>query len=115
MDAYLYIGHYYDACGNYILKIGTTNDLKRRKQEHTRRYRKAKHYPIPPCNSFQYDWFIKVSKYNALRYEDLNRKRLQEANIGKWLKNDRFVCGKAPAEITIQIRKTYNIKLRERE
>lgn len=28
---YLYVGHYIDAQGNYILKIGTTNDLARRR------------------------------------------------------------------------------------
>lgn len=27
---YLYVGHYFDVEGNYILKIGTTNDLVRR-------------------------------------------------------------------------------------
>ena len=38
---YLYVGHYIDKNGFYILKIGTTNDLKRRAQEHTRNYKKS--------------------------------------------------------------------------
>ena len=32
---YLYVGHYIDDEGNYILKVGTTNDLERRRKEHT--------------------------------------------------------------------------------
>ena len=36
---FLYVGHYVDTEGKYILKIGTTNDLARRAQEHTRNYR----------------------------------------------------------------------------
>ena len=35
----LYVGHYIDKNGFYILIIGTTNDLKRRAQEHTRNYK----------------------------------------------------------------------------
>ena len=30
---FLYVGHYIDTDGNYILKIGTTNDLRRRAAE----------------------------------------------------------------------------------
>ena len=33
---YLYVGHYIDKDGNYILKVGTTNDLERRRKEHNR-------------------------------------------------------------------------------
>lgn len=44
---FLYVGHYYDENGVYILKIGTTNDLKRRQQEHTRNYKKSPVYRLP--------------------------------------------------------------------
>lgn len=37
---FLYVGHYIDVLGNYILKVGTTNDLARRQKEHTRNYKK---------------------------------------------------------------------------
>ena len=30
---FLYVGHYIDTNGNFILKVGTTNDLKRRQTE----------------------------------------------------------------------------------
>ena len=52
---FLYIGHYVDTQGRYILKIGTTNDLKRRKAEHTRNYCRAKKYTMPEGNEFEYD------------------------------------------------------------
>jgi hypothetical protein len=29
---YLYVGHYIDDEGNYILKVGTTNDLEREEE-----------------------------------------------------------------------------------
>ena len=53
---FLYVGHYIDTDGNYILKIGTTNDLRRRATEHTRHYRKAKNivYPQPQILSMTF-------------------------------------------------------------
>jgi len=109
---YLYVGHYVDADGNYILKVGTTNDLKRRAQEHTRNYRRGKNNPMPKDSNFEYDWTLKLSKYNTLRYEDKTRKSWQEQNIGAFIRNDRFNCGKRkPLQVTVTIRKTYTIEL----
>ena len=39
---FLYVGTYTDTDGNRILKIGTTNDLNRRRYEHNTNYRRAK-------------------------------------------------------------------------
>jgi len=109
---FLYVGHYVDIDGNYILKIGTTNDLKRRAQEHTRNYRKAKTLTMPKTDCFQYDWTLKLSKYNTLRYEDRNRQRWQEMAIGNFVRNDRFNCGqRKPIRVQVTIRKTYTIEL----
>lgn len=109
---YLYVGHYVDADGNYILKVGTTNDLKRRAQEHTRNYRRGKNNPMPKDSNFEYDWTLKLSKYNTLRYEDRTRKAWQDKNIGKFVRNDRFNCGKRkPLQVEVTIRKTYTIEL----
>ena len=108
---FLYVGHYYDTNGNYILKIGTTNDLDRRQKEHTRNYRRAKTNTMPLENKFEYDWWIGLSKYNTLRYEDLNRSKWIEENIGIFVRNDRFVCTEKPMEIYVKIRKTYGIAL----
>lgn len=108
---FLYIGHYLDTKGNYILKIGTTNDLKRRQKEHTATYHKAKEYRMPKDCEFVYDWHIKLSKYNTLRYEDRNRKKWIDENIGAFVRNDRFVCGNKPTEVIVTIRKEYRVAL----
>lgn len=108
---FLYIGHYIDIYGNYILKIGTTNDLKRRQTEHTRNYRRAKTNTMAKDNIFEYDFSLPLSKYNTIRYEDKNRQLWQEMGIGEFIRNDRFICTEKPAEVKITIRKTYTIAL----
>lgn len=108
---FLYVGHYYDINNNYILKIGTTNDLKRRRTEHNYNYRKAKTNTMPRENEFEYDWTLPLSKYNTLRYEDKNRKKWQELAVGVFIRNDRFVCAEKPLEVEVSIRKTYKISL----
>ena len=108
---FLYVGHYTDTDGNYILKVGTTNDLKRRRTEHTRNYRRAKQYTMPPTAHFEYDWSIPLSKYNTIRFEDKNREKLKSENIGIFVRNDRFCCVENPGKIEIKIRKVYEIIL----
>lgn len=109
---YLYVGHYYDKDGNYILKIGTTNNLNRRKAEHTRNYRKSScGFQMPNGNEFEYDFTLKLSKYNTLRFEDRNRERWKTEGIGEFVRNDRFYCAEKPNKVTITIRKTYEIEL----
>lgn len=109
---FLYVGHYTDTDGNYILKIGTTNDLKRRAQEHTRNYRKSSEHTMPPSGQFQYDWSLPLSKYNTLRYEDNNREAWKSSGVGEFIRNDRFMCGQAkPAFVQVTIRKTYTVML----
>lgn len=110
---YLYIGHYVDAQGNYILKIGTTNDLARRRAEHTRNYRRSKTHTMPKDTEFTYDWHLPLSKYNTLRFEDKNRKNWQEKEIGEFIRNDRFVCASRPDMVEVTIHKTYKIILGE--
>ena len=108
---FLYVGHYVDTKGRYILKIGTTNDLKRRAAEHTRNYKKTREFTMPENSSFVYDWWRPLSKYNTLRYEDANRARWQDMGIGRFIRNDRFFCERKPDMVTITIRKTYTIPL----
>lgn len=108
---YLYVGHYYDIHNNYILKIGTTNQLDRRKAEHTRKYHQMKKYTMPNDKEFEYDFTLPLSKYNALRYEDVNRSRWKEERIGEFVRNDRFCCAVKPKKVEITIRKTYEIFL----
>ena len=108
---FLYVGHYTDTEGNYILKIGTTNDLDRRRKEHTRTYKKSTNYQMPAEAEFEYDWHTPLSKYNTLRYEDHNRAIWQDMGIGEFVRNDRFCCKEKPAMVEITIRKTYEIYL----
>ena len=108
---YLYVGHYIDKNGFYILKIGTTNDLKRRAQEHTRNYKKSPNFTMPEDGAFIYDWWCKLSKYNTLLYEDKNRAKWIAEEIGEFVRNDRFYCPTKPNFVEITIRKTYQIAL----
>lgn len=108
---YLYIGHYTDTEGNHILKIGTTNDLNRRRGEHNRNYRRAKTHTLPTDGTFEYIWSHKLSKYNTLRYEDKNRQLWQDLGIGEFVRNDRFVLHSPIEFVEIVIRKTYKIAL----
>jgi hypothetical protein len=108
---FLYVGYYIDIDGRYILKIGTTNNLERRRKEHTKNYRKSPQYILPADGEFKYLWSIPLSKYNTLRYEDRNRKAWQVANIGEYVRNDRFVLIQVPRCISVTIRKTYQITL----
>jgi predicted GIY-YIG superfamily endonuclease len=108
---FLYVGHYIDINGNYMLKIGTTNDLDRRQTEHTRNYRKAKQFTMPLDSQFVYDFYIPLSKYNTIRFEDRTRERWQNEGIGEFVRNDRFRCDIKPNFVEITIRKTYKIAL----
>ena len=108
---WLYVGHYIDINGNYILKVGTTNDLKRRQYEHTRNYKKSPNFTMPPNGSFEYDFWLPLSKYNTLRYEDRNRALWIEQNIGEFVRNDRFFCPIKPNFVEIRIKKTYIVQL----
>lgn len=108
---FLYVGHYYDIYNRYILKIGTTNDLERRRKEHTRNYRKAGEYRMPATSEFVYDFSLPLSKYNTIRFEDKNREAWQNQQIGEFVRNDRFCCATKPELVTITIRKTYTIPL----
>ena len=108
---FLYIGHYIAKGGEYILKIGTTNDLKRRTGEHNRNYKKTPNFPMAEGTSYVMDWSLPLSKYNTLRFEESNKPYLTEQNIGTFLEKDRFVCAEKPDKIFIKIRKTYEISL----
>ena len=108
---FLYVGHYTDINGNYILKIGTTNDLNRRRAEHTRNYKRSPNFTMPADGVFEYDFNIPLSKYNTLRYEDRNRQAWIDENIGEFVRNDRFFCENKPEIVKITIKKTYIVQL----
>jgi predicted GIY-YIG superfamily endonuclease len=112
MKEFLYVGHYLDKIGNYILKIGTTNDLERRRKEHNRAYKNAPHHKMAEDGNFEYDWYLPLtSRYSTLRYEDKNRELWKQQGIGIFIQNDRFICDEKPEMVEITIRKTYQIAL----
>lgn len=108
---YFYVGYYVDIDGKFVLKIGTTNDLKRRQTEHNRNYHRAKTHTLPSESSFLYLWYIALSKYNTLRIEDRTRAELIAQGIGEFVRNDRFVFDTPPDFVEIHIRKTYKISI----
>lgn len=108
---WLYVGYYIDTEGRFILKIGTTNNLARRKAEHTRNYHKSPDYTLPKDASFQYLWWHPLSKYNTLRFEDKTRELWQAGNIGQYIRNDRFFCSTRPKKVAIKIRKIYEVTI----
>lgn len=108
---WLYVGHYIDTKGQYILKVGTTNNLARRLQEHNQHYRHAEEYTMPKKDSFIYDWYIPLSKYNTIRFEDITRENWKQIGIGEYVRNDRFCCPRKPKEVKVKIRKEYIVAL----
>lgn len=108
---FFYIGHYYSADGRYILKIGTTDNLDRRQKEHNRNYAKAKENGFAEGQSFIYDWFIPLSKYNTLRIEDRTRDSFIASAFGEYIRNDRFAFAEKPDRIFIEVKKVYEILL----
>lgn len=109
---YLYVGFYISKTGEYVLKIGTTNDLDRRRSEHNRSYKKSPEHTMPENGKFEYLWSLPLSKYNTLRYEDKNRELWKNMGIGNFVRNDRFILETIPDFVQIIVRKTYNIPLR---
>ena len=108
---FLYVGFYTDIDNNFILKIGTTNDLDRRRTEHNRNYKRAKQYTMPTDGNFEYLFSLPLSKYNTFRYEDRNRELWKNLEIGTFIHNDRFLLETIPPTVPVKIRKEYQIAL----
>ena len=108
---FLYVGFYIDTDGKYVLKIGTTNDLNRRRTEHNRNYKRAKTHTMPTDGSFEYLWHLPLSKYNTIRYEDRNREMWREMSIGHFIRNDRFILDNLPNFVPVKIRRIYQVAL----
>lgn len=108
---YLYIGHYIDVNDKYVLKVGTTDNPKRRQKQHNRYYPNADKHPMKQGTIFQYDWKHKLSHANTLKYEALIKEDIKAAEVAEYVANDRFVFEKKPDKIYLQIRKTWEVEL----
>jgi len=108
---YLYVGFYTDTEEKFVLKIGTTKDLKRRQGEHNRNYKRAKTHTMPKDGSFQYLWTLPLSKWNTHRFEESNIALWQEMGIGEYVRNDRFILDNVPNFVPVKIRKIYQVAL----
>jgi hypothetical protein len=108
---FLYFGGYIDIDGNIIFKIGTTNDLNRRKNEHDKAYAKTPNHPRK--TEFEYITYIELSHYNTLRYEDRFKEQMRLAGVGEYVENDRFIISEEEAKtpLTFTIRNDYVINL----
>ena len=108
---WIYVGYYTDIEGNFVLKIGTTNDLCRRQSEHTRNYRKAAKHRMPQDEQFKMIWYRPLSKYNTVRYEDINKAYWQDIGFGEFVRNDRFVFAERPAHAIVRIKKEWVVNI----
>ena len=93
---FLYVGHYIDTEGNFVLKVGTTNDLERRRKEHNRNYLKSAYHPRD--SEFEYDWYRPLSKWNTLKYEE---KTKEEWKIN--LNGETHKCPLIPLQLKITV------------
>lgn len=109
---YVYVGHYTDIDGNYILKVGTTNNIKRRTCEHTAAYKEKKKYKMPKDGQFVMDWYRPVSYKNSISTENRTRQAWKNEGIGQFIPKDRFNCGATPPrQVKVKIRKEWTIDL----
>ena len=97
---WLYFGYVGDISCR-IFKIGTTNDLHRRAQEHARAY----HQP------FTYLWTLRLSKWNTLRYEQRTKEAWKKEPEWEYIRNDRFIIPLHVSKVSIRIKKEYVIDL----
>ena len=109
---YVYVVHYTYIDGNYILKVGTTNNIRRRTCEHTAAYKEKKKYQMPKDGQFVMDWYRPVSYKNSIKTEDRTRQAWKNEGIGKFIPKDRFNCGATPPrQVKVKIRKEWIVDL----
>lgn len=108
---FLYFGGYIDTDGNPIFKIGTTNDLNRRKDEHNKAYAKTPNHPRK--TEFIYFTYIELSHCNTLRYESKFKNDMILSKVGEYVENDRFVMTNFDLNMPLYftIRNEYEINL----
>lgn len=88
--------------GETIIKIGTTNNMKRRLYEHLGQYK----------TNISVLWISpEYSKYTTLKVEDDNKKVYKKRKNWRYIRNDRFAIPKSVTEVIVTVRKEYRIKI----
>lgn len=88
--------------GETIIKIGTTNNMKRRLYEHLGQYKA----------NISVLWISpEYSKYTTLKVEDDNKKMYKKRKNWRYIRNDRFAIPENTTEIVVTVRKEYRIKI----
>jgi predicted GIY-YIG superfamily endonuclease len=85
-----------------LYKIGTTNNLKRRMNEHKRIYKKPIEilWTSPP-----------YSKYTTLRVEEKTKQEWKQKEGFHHIPNDRFIIDSSIHQVKIKVRKEWTIDL----
>lgn len=88
--------------GKTVIKIGTTNDIRRRLYEHMGYYK----VDITVC------WVSpKFSKYTTLRVEDMNKAIYKTIPFWEWIKKDRFIIPDDTPSVIVKVKKDYHIPI----
>jgi predicted GIY-YIG superfamily endonuclease len=109
---YLYVLKYLTVNDKIVVKVGTTNNLKRRMYEHNNYYqKKAKNHRMPKGATVELVWAKQFSAENVEKYEEENKEYWRDLGFGDYVKNDRFVFDEMPPYVEIIIKKSYIISL----
>lgn len=113
---FLYFGYYISTEGEFVFKVGTTNDLNRRKAEHTKSYHNEKIASsprLPKDKEFEYITYIPLSHANAERHEKRFIEWMIASELGEYIRNDRFILRTVPDALYYTIRNEYTIPLKD--
>lgn len=111
---FFYLGLYRAQDGTTVLKIGTTNNLKNRQQQHRRECPKLVNAPASRKENFRYIWTKALSARNTHHLEDSAREELKRHDEFEFLANDRFLLRKeCPEVIEVKVRKVHLVPLRD--
>ena len=109
---YVYVRHHTDIDGNYIRKVGTSNNSRRRTWEQTAAYKGKKKCQMRKDGQFVMDWYRPVSYKNSIKTEDRTRQAWKNEGIGQFIPKDRFNCGATPPrQVKVKIRKEWIVDL----
>ena len=91
--------------GQRLIKIGTTNNIKRRMSEELRQYKEnIKILWISPC----------YKKFTTLRVEQKTKDIWRSVDDWEWVPNDRFLIPDKVEELRVVVRNEFVVKVGQR-